>query len=218
MFQCEGVWLPDGENHLQGMLKLGPKIDGVGTYQYRKYEAAMAFVKERRLAIDIGAHVGLWATHLTKDFRIVHCFEPILQHRECFISNLKRANYILHPVAVGAEPGFVNFRLNNSSSGDTWVDPENKTRGSIEQVTLDSYLEGIEEVDFIKLDCEGYELFALQGAEQIIRRNKPIIIVEQKPGRAEKYALARTQAVTYLQGLGMNLKREISGDFILAWD
>jgi hypothetical protein len=51
-----------------------------------------------------------------------------------------------------------------------------------------------------------------------LKRCKPCVMVEQKPGRAEKFGLARTEAVTYLQSLGAVLRKEMSGDYLLTWD
>lgn len=220
MLKHREIWLPDGETHLTGMIDQGPVVDGKGTYQYKKLQMVLAHTPERNNAIDVGAHVGLWAAHLAKLFKHVHCFEPIEAHRECFVLNMEgRPNHTLYPVACGDHEGLVDMRINPHSSGDTWVDPKDGTmghqEGGIQLVTIDRY--GFEDVSLIKLDCEGYELFALKGAEHTIKRWKPTIIVEQKPGRAEKYGLPRTEAVTYLKGLGMKLAAETSGDYILTW-
>jgi hypothetical protein len=43
------------------------------------------------------------------------------------------------------------------------------------------------------------------------------VIVEQKPGHAQKYGFGETQAVDYLQSLGAVLKAKKAGDFILGW-
>ena len=53
---------------------------------------------------------------------------------------------------------------------------EGYARVSIDQRTLDSY--GFEEVDIIKIDTEGYELLVLEGADQTIANNRPIVQVE----------------------------------------
>jgi hypothetical protein len=89
-----------------------------------------------------------------------------------------------------------------------------KGEGDIPMITLDSL--ALDEVDFIKADCEGFELFALRGAVDTILRCKPVIIVEQKPGRAQKFGLLETEAVTFLEDLGVGYKvvKEMSGDFI----
>jgi hypothetical protein len=99
-----------------------------------------------------------------------------------------------------------------SSSGDTRVAGE----GDIPLERLDTFK--LEDVDFIKLDCEGYELFALRGAEETLKRCRPCVIVEQKPGRGQRFGLAERGAVDYLQRLGAKLRKEMSGDFILSWD
>jgi len=81
--------------------------------------------------------------------------------------------------------------------------------------TLDSFNCGV--VDFMKLDCEGYELFAIKGGEQTIKRDKPCIIVEQKPGKGKQFGLGDHDAVTLLREWGFEVVKEISGDFILRW-
>jgi hypothetical protein len=42
--------------------------------------------------------------------------------------------------------------------------------------TLDSY--ALEDVGFVKIDVEGHELAALRGAEQTLRRCRPLVLVE----------------------------------------
>ena len=83
-------------------------------------------------------------------------------------------------------------------------------------VTLDSF--DLQDVDFIKLDCEGYELFALRGAEETLKRCRPCVIVEQKPNRAQRFGLPQTGAVDYLQSLGAKLRAKMAGDYILSFD
>lgn len=214
MLQHKEIWLPDGEEHLLGMIASGPLVDGKGTYQYQKYKAVMAVTPNRRRAVDIGAHVGLWSMHFTRDFQQVEAFEPVAEHRECFKKNVTRANHNLWGFACGDHEGLVTMHRSPKSSGDTWVEPSGAA-GGVQLTTVDFF--GFQDVDLIKLDCEGYEYYALRGAEETIKRCRPTIIVEQKPGRAEKYGLQRTQAVPYLERLGMKRHTEISGDFILVW-
>jgi hypothetical protein len=99
----------------------------------------------------------------------------------------------------------------DSSSGDSWVNGE----GDIPLKRLDSF--DLHDVDFIKLDCEGFEVFALRGGEETLKRCHPVVCVEQKPGRAQKFGLQETEAVTYLQSLGAKLLHKMSGDYILGW-
>lgn len=194
------------------MQKRNQVVDGKLTYQYHKLEAALGYVKEFRTAVDVGGHCGLWSMHLAKRFVTVHAFEPVALHRECFNRNVVGENVWLHACALGERSGLVNIHTSHTSSGDSWVDGE----GDIPLKTLDSYkLRG---VSFIKLDCEGFELFALRGGIETLEHCHPVVCVEQKPGRAQKYDLPQTAAVDFLIGLGAKLRREIGGDYILSWD
>lgn len=213
-----GIWLPAGELHLtQWMDEVNHLVDGKPTYQYSKLEAALGWVRNWRVAVDVGAHCGLWSMHLVKRFSEVHAFEPVQAHRECLMRNIRGADGTdaklrLHACALGERTGSVSIHTAASSSGDSWVSGD----GPIPMKTLDHYALG--NVDFIKLDCEGYELFALRGAEETLRHCRPCVIVEQKPGRARKFGLPEAGAVVYLQGLGAKLRKVISGDYIMSWD
>lgn len=209
-----GVFLPAHEKHLpEWMNTKNQLVDGKPTYQLDKIRAVLALVPadRRRVAIDIGAHCGLWSVHLAKEFEFVEAFEPLALHRECFNLNLDpRNNYRLHECALGAEVGTVNIYTAPTSSGDSYVDGA----GDIPLRVLDHL--NLSNVDLIKLDCEGFELFALRGAVDTLFRCQPVIIVEQKPGKAQKFGLKETEAVTFLQDMGYKMAREMSGDFIMV--
>lgn len=51
--------------------------------------------------------------------------------------------------------------------------------GPTPSVKLDDLVEA---VDFIKVDCEGTDRFVLTGAEKLIERCHPKILMEQSPG------------------------------------
>jgi FkbM family methyltransferase len=177
---AEGIWFPDEEKHLVDMVKNSPRIDGKGTYQFYKLTAALQHVKHRRCAIDIGMHVGLWAMHLAKEFSKVIGFEPVSQHVECLRLNMAgRSNYELFDCALGDKKTSVGLGFLNGSTGSTHI----KGDGDIPMLPLDHFEFPI--VDFVKIDVEGYEYFVVKGGEQTLRNNKPVIILEQKPGKVE---------------------------------
>lgn len=204
MKQVHGIWLPDHEQHL---LEFATK-DG-WTYQKNKLDKAMEYVKARRMAIDIGAHVGLWSMHLEKMFDHVWAFEPIEDHIKCFRKNTEKAHLIGMAVGMNTETVFIDTEP--GSSGNSCV----ADKGEATEMCRIDDLE-FEYVDFMKLDCEGYEWFALNGAEETIKRCRPVIIVEQKKDFATKYDLHPKQAVQYLKGLGYKEKEVISGDHIMV--
>lgn len=220
MKKFDAWWFPDHEKHLQKwMTDVNRRVDGRLTYQYGKYADALAWCRARRVAIDIGAHVGLWSYFMAQDFKNLVAFEPCALHRECWYKNLvdfrkdEKANALVFECALGAAPGHVAIETRTpGSSGDTGVAGD----GDIEMRTLDSFRFDV--VDFIKIDCEGYEAHVLHGAVETLKRCKPCVIVEQKRDMAEKYGLEKMEAVKFLQGLGAKLRAETSGDYILSWD
>lgn len=217
MFDCEGIMLPDGERHLTAQLRnkrKNPTVDGRGSYQYGKLERALKWVEGDRVAVDVGAHVGLWSMHLVRRFDRVLAFEPMRLHRQCFKCNVAELHRVrLYACALGERYRQVGMTLDAGSSGNTCVGGA----GSVPVCVFDELQPDIDDVDFVKVDCEGFELFVLKGAQAMLERCRPCVIVEQKPGRAQRYGLRETEAVDFLVGLGATLRDEISGDFILSW-
>ena len=237
MFKFQGIWLPDGEKHFpEWMAKNGEIVNGRGTYQIRKLREAMKWCKQFRTAVDVGAHVGLWSMHLVQRFKRVEAFEPVPQFRECFRRNVPDAvdvttigmmgkevlhDHELHDCAlgVGTPDGFVSMNINPADTGGTHVNCDGlKGDAPLTQMKqLDSFC--FQDVDFIKIDTEGYELEVLKGAVETLRRCKPCVIVEQKPHKLlPNFGIKGTPAVDFLRSLGAVLRKEMGGDYIMSWD
>lgn len=217
--QVKGIWLPETEEHLIPFIENGPEFAGAGTYQLHKLQAAFPYIKNFRHAVDVGAHVGLWSRILARCFARVTAFEPIEDHRACFSENVRPGQGCeveLHPFALASKEEVLPFALSPESTGGTHVRMENTGAGpEVVARPLDSF--SLAQVDFLKIDCEGYEYYILQGAEQTVRQERPCIVVEQKPGKGSIYGLDDTDAVKLLQSWGAELKFEIAGDFCFAW-
>lgn len=208
-----GWWFPAHEAHLPDwMRKVNDTEGGRLAYQGKKRRYAVSLCKKRRRAIDVGAHVGLMSYYFASAFERVEAFEPVALHRECFVKNVPQGNVTLHPYALGDKTGSVSMHTAHSSSGDTTV----AGAGDIPLKRLDDVFPDATDIDYLKLDVEGYELRALKGAEQLIKRCKPVICVEQKPGKGKQFGLPDTAAVDYLRSLGYKLQKEMSGDYIMA--
>lgn len=219
MQQVRGIWLPEAETHLIPFIERGPEFAGAGTYQLHKFQAAFPFIKNFRHAVDIGAHVGLWSRILARCFTHLTAFEPIEEHRTCFNENVRPGqgcDIELHPFALSSKDEILRFELWPESSGGTHVKMDDEVAGTQAAARpLDSF--ALSPVDFLKIDCEGYEYFILEGAEQTVRRERPCIVVEQKPGKGSMYGLDDLDSVKLLQSWGAELRFEIAGDFCFAW-
>jgi FkbM family methyltransferase len=206
--------LPDGEEHLQAwMTHANHRVAGRLTYQKKKYDAALGFVSERRVAVDVGSHVGLWAYWMAQDFGLVHCFEPKPEHVQCWNVNMEGVmNARLYEAALGREERQVGLYTGPSSSGDTTVVLD--AHGTPMR-TLDSF--HLQDVDFIKIDCEGFEVFVLEGARETLARCKPTVIVEQKPGHGQHFGRGEHDALALLKGMGARQVWDYAGDYVMAF-
>jgi len=226
-----GVWLPDREEHLVGMLTPGTKryveINGRPRYQFHKLGRTLELMQAagRPLcgALDIGAHVGLWSMTLVERFADVVAVEPHPAHAALFPWNMARAtNWTLHKVAACALEGRQLLLAGAAgSSGDTHVvgdaaaQPGMTAPVAVAAMPLDDL--DLHGPDLVKLDVEGYELPALQGLRATLLRERPFVIVEDK-GKQAAYGLgAPGEALAYLEGLGMRRLDAMSGDFILSF-
>lgn len=211
----EGWWFPDYEKHLPEWMRAQQQIHhGRLCYQAHKYELVTPYLRHNHLAIDVGAHIGLWSFLMAHDFNRVAAFEPVAIHRQCHGMNLANfSNVDLYAYALGAHSGSVALETRtDNSSGDTGISGD----GDIPMLQLDSF--GFKMVSLIKIDCEGYEAAVIKGAEETIRKNRPVVIVEQKGTMGSQYGFRPLEAVTLLERMGMELKCAISGDFIMGWE
>jgi FkbM family methyltransferase len=211
-----GWHLPAHEQHLQKWManpkNVGDKMNGRPGYQLKKQRKALSYVKQFRTACDVGGHVGFHSFNMAHAFAQVHSFEPVALHRKCFeLNTAGLTNITLHAVALGKVEGSVSMNTEVGSSGNTTVGG----KGDIPMITLDSL--GLEDVDYMKLDVEGWEANAILGAEQTIKTSHPVIMCEQKRTMSEAFGIPQKEAVAILLRWGYKEVAEISGDHILVW-
>ncbi len=218
-----GIHLPEGDQHFAEQLGANPLYRGKGTYQWQKLEAALAHCERRGHAVDVGAHVGLWTRVLSYEFQKVTAFEPIAEYAECFKRNVgRRPGVKLHQFALDETTGTTRFSVSPDGVGTASISPDGDLE--VERYTLDLVMdhaaldaEPPPPVDFLKIDCEGAELLVLRGGERTIRHDKPVVLVEQKPKRADFHGLKRMAAVDLLLSWGAEHLWEMKGDHLLKW-
>ncbi len=143
-------------------------------------------VKPGMLVFDIGANMGETSLNIAKQVGVtgrVFSFEPSpINFKKCLTNislneNLKnRIN--LFNVALGEKEG-VAF-LQTRDEHNLGMNAIGVTGIQIQMNTLDNifFEEKIQHCDLIKMDVEGFELKVLKGAEQILKKFKPILFLE----------------------------------------
>ena len=135
----------------------------ITNYQNAQLQEALGYVKNFDCAIDGGANYGFIAYHLNH-FKQTHAFEMFPPVRECLEKNVKHfglSNIKVHPCGLGETAKNVAMRSKGTFGNHIHPNGE-EGDGSMRVITIDSL--NLTACDFIKLDCEGYEPFIIQGA------------------------------------------------------
>ncbi len=168
-------------------------------------------VRDGEVIYDIGAHGGVYTITLMDRFpnSSIYSFEP---QPEELIANL-RLNDLpvdgVQPVAVGAEAGTVRMTTGERSSNHV------SERGDREVpiVRIDDYVaaQGLSPPNWIKIDIEGLELPALQGAEQTIKTSRPTIICEINHLH-DRFGTTIAALIDWLASIGYDMHRLVDDE------
>lgn len=148
-------------------------------FQLRKLRTLLER-KQKVTLFDVGANEGYYSLKLLEIFRgkeiILHAFEPAsdtfmrlkerLQGKGIFLNNLglsdKKESLILYKSELGSDYASIYYSEKSNYSE------------LIQLTTLDDYCEdnGIEMIDFLKIDVEGHEYKGLLGAKRLLNEKR----------------------------------------------
>ena len=169
---------------------LGRSIIETGAYSEQEVELLTSLIKDGDTVVEVGSNFGSITIPLAKAVPNghVHAFEPQIQVAELLRKNLFQnglVNVAAHAVALSDEDGSMAMAMIDwdkplLNSGDAEllepnVDHDNHFR--VRTQRLDDVKE-FDSLALIKVDVEGHELSVLKGAQETIRRCKPILYVE----------------------------------------
>ena len=171
-----------------------------GQYQKRNWDFVQTLLCHARRCIDVGSNNACNAIHYAERFEWVECFEPTQLAQELWRRTVKDndvKNCTLHTEAVGEYTGTTEILIHERNGGHnhlTHWDKNSRSRPersskqteSVAVATLDS--KNFTDVDFVKIDVEGYELFVLKGADATIQQNRPVVQTEIVAGQCRKFA------------------------------
>lgn len=138
-------------------------------------------LEENTIIVEAGGHIGdttfLMSKHLKSLGKniIIYVFEPSLD--KCnFIKAIIKANNIdnVKVVNTALSNEKSKGKLNTKKHSGAWTVEDGV---DFDIITLDSF-PFPKPISFIKLDVEGFELKALQGAINLIKKYKPLLCVE----------------------------------------
>lgn len=112
---------------------------------------------------------------LCHNYKRIVAFEPDSRNVEKMrekCRNVQRLTII--EAGISDEEGYGNFNLDETGMYSSFVEESTGTRMPL--VRIDS-IKDCKDATFIKMDIEGFEMKALKGAENLIRKNHPKLAI-----------------------------------------
>ncbi len=181
-------WIPAGNDFVLpfNLAEQARQVYGTGEFGVRKGD----------IALDCGGNVGTWTrTALDAGAAMVVAFEPapenIESYRRNFQSEIAAGRVVLVPKGVwNREDTLLLRRDPNNSAADSFVmlrdrDASGDVRAPL--TTIDHAVAGLNlpRVDYIKMDVEGAEEKAIEGARETIARFHPRLSIAAEHSQAD---------------------------------
>ena len=186
----------------------GTAIDEIGIcYQSLKAD------KLQGLMIDAGAHQGGSLAPFAKSGWQVFASEPDLENREVLTRKFGSHPLVqVDPHAVSNQPASnVTLYKSAQSSGISSLTPFHESHHEalkVDVITLADFLKEqellAEQIDFLKIDTEGYDYFVLQGFPWD-RVSPGVILCEFENSKTEPLGYSLTDLAEYLRDKSYNL-------------
>lgn len=158
--------------------------------------------------VDVGAHFGGALRPFIRHGWQVFAFEPDAKNRARLLAGYQQhASLMIDPRAVSDQPrqGVTFYRSDLSSgiSGLSAFDPSHQPDGKIDVTTLTDFIQArdIKQIDFLKIDTEGHDLFVLRGLpwQQVRPR---LVLCEYENHKTEPLGYRYEDLVGYLADQG----------------
>lgn len=157
-------------------------------YLHRTFEK---YINKSMTVLEAGCHIGTHSVKLSMLSKKLYCFEPLKESNHLLRKNIVKnncTNTTVFDYALSDTQGTTHFAwVSFSNLGGSGL--ENNPMGipnggnineelkyPVEMTTIDSL--DLNEIDFIKLDVEGYESKVIKGAINTIKKFRPIITLE----------------------------------------
>lgn len=172
------------------------------------------------LVVDVGANFG-WYTLLSArlaPMSTVVAIEPDSENHRLLRHNIDGAGFgrmVAVQKGVGEETSRIRlYRHERSNPGANSVRPSQAADTSFEEIEvepLDRILEPFAgPIHFLKIDVEGYEVQALRGAAQTLRRTRALLL-EYSPSFLEACGSQPAELLEILASAGLRPHRLIGG-------
>jgi len=144
------------------------------------------------VVVDAGAMIGdhtVTYARLVGSEGCVHAFEPQPEAFACLLHNMKHLPQVMCWGCALSDKAENHQIVLSDNVGASHLVPEKS--GDSHSITLDSL--GLQRLDYMKIDVEGYECRVLRGALETIKRCRPAILCEVNSGSLERAGFTQAE-------------------------
>lgn len=193
----------------------------LGFYERHETNWVLAQAKPGWTVFDVGANFGYYSLRIAGslgDRAVIHSFEPeegmfrrlgeqvslngftSITPRRIALSNVDGE---LELVA----PGKGNEGVGQLRTAEGKAPPDRLQR--VVSMRMDTYvrLHQVERLDFVKIDVEGAECLVLEGAQDTLRRLRPVLMVEINPEALGAFGVSADWLLERIRSLGYDVFR-----------
>lgn len=137
-------------------------------------------VEEGDVVLDIGANIGEFSCGVSKIAKQIFSIEPDPAVFPCLVKNAEgKKNISAYQLALSNQDGDASFYISTKDADSSLVQPKEFSRViNIRVQTLDAFMReaGLERVDFLKIEAEGWEPEILAGAIETLKRTRAVAV------------------------------------------
>jgi FkbM family methyltransferase len=177
----------------------------------------LPYVKNKNIMIQAGGNCGFMLDQFVEHFNVIYTFEPDPVNFYCLNQNITSSKVIKMQCCLGnnTNPVAVQQLIRPDRPNDTGGVHVNG-EGFIPTIKIDNL--NLPGCDLIQLDIEGYELEALLGAIETIKKYKPVLCIEFCEKWLNRYNSNSEKIVNLLLDLGYKQVDEYGVDKIFIID
>jgi FkbM family methyltransferase len=161
---------------------IGASLYYYGEYTEQEIMLLRNFMNSEYVVYDVGANIGVHTVAFAKQNKHVYAFEPnVLNYRLLKMNSIADNNITLIDKAVGKTAGTAKIEeFSLTKMGNFGECKISDTGQDCDMVSIDELVKTkqILPPNIVKIDVEGYEWEVLQGMDDTIRNNLPVIFYE----------------------------------------
>jgi len=217
----------------EGNKYIWPQMDHFSfEHQIKTYkpviEEVSSFCKNFGNVLQAGGNCGIYTREYAKKFKTVFTFEPDMTNMMCLNMNtLTYGNILKFHACLGEHHCITSIQnpLELLDTGGIHVKTENvenipgcmptvESKKIIPILKIDDF--SLEDLDLIHLDIEGYELNALKGGVETIKRCKPIIVLEIVDEHLKRFNCSRQDVFDFMASIDYKFVKQLdsNNDFL----